>query len=160
MAQGPDTQHLLEANKAVARRLMDEVWGQGKVEVLDEIMAEDVVDHGAADASGGREAIKEAVTMIRSAFPDLHPVEVDLIAEGDKVVRRWIVSGSHLGNFLGLPPTGKPIRVTGINVDRIVDGRIVEYWHNFDMLGWLEQLGVSVPIELAASSSFAGQGSD
>ena len=157
MDERTETQQALEANKAVSHRLMNEVWGQGKVEVLDEIMSEDVVDHGAVDSSGGRNAIKEAVLMIRAAFPDFHAVEVDFIAEGDKVVRRWTIAGTHEGDFLGLPPTGRKVRVTGINVDRIVDGRIVEYWHNFDLLGWLEQLGVSVPIELASSSSFAGQ---
>jgi steroid delta-isomerase-like uncharacterized protein len=157
MADESEMQRALEANKAVSRRLMEEVWGQGNVDVLDEIMTEDVVDHGAADPSGGRDAIKQAVTMIRRAFPDLHPVEIDFIAEGDKVVRRWTIAGTHEGDFLGLAPTGRPVRVTGINVDRIVDGQIVEYWHNFDMLGWLEQLGVAVPIELGSSSSFAGQ---
>jgi predicted ester cyclase len=139
---------------------MDEVWGRGRVELLDEIMVEGVVDHGAEGQSGGRQAVKDAVRMIRGAFPDLQTVESDIVAQGDKVVRRWVNEGTHTGNFLGLAPTGNHIRVTGINIERIVDGRIVEYWHNFDMLGWLEQLGVTVPIQLPSTSSFAGEATE
>jgi len=154
------TAEVTDSNIAIARRLMDEVWGHGQVELLDEIMVEDVIDHGAEGQSGGRQAVKDAVRMIRGAFPDLQTVESDIVAQGDKVVRRWVNEGTHAGSFLGLPPTGNHIRVTGINIERIVGGRIVEYWHNFDMLGWLEQLGVAIPIQLPSSSSFAAEATE
>ncbi len=135
-----------EENKAIIRRLVEEVWNQGKLEVLDEILSP---DHDHRDVStpglrGGREGEKSLVTTYRSAFPDMRLTIEDLIAEGDEVVHRWTVRGTHRGELMGIPPTGKQVTVTGTSVDRIQNGRIMASWVNWDALGMLEQFGVTV----------------
>jgi steroid delta-isomerase-like uncharacterized protein len=85
---------------------------------------------------------KQLVTMYLAAFPDLHLTIEDQIAEGDKVVIRWTAHGTHKGNFMGIPPTGKEAVVTGITIDRFANGKTVEAWNNSDDLGLLQQLGV------------------
>jgi predicted ester cyclase len=80
--------------------------------------------------------------MYLTAFPDLHLTIEDLIAEGDKVVDRQTARGTHQGTFMGIPPTGKQITVTAMNISRIVGGKIVEHWVELDTLGMLQQLGV------------------
>jgi predicted ester cyclase len=83
--------------------------------------------------------------MYRTAFPNIHVTIEDQIAEGDKVVTRWTGHGTHQGELMGIPPTNKAVTVTGIAIDRIVAGKIVEHWENFDQLGMLVQLGVVPP---------------
>jgi predicted ester cyclase len=134
-----------ESNKAVARRFLEEVFGQGKLAVADEIVAPDHVDRGAGALPGlppGPEGSKMTVTLYRNAFPDIQFTIDEQIAEGDKVVTRWTGFGTHKGGLAGIPPTGKSATVTGIGVDRIVNGMIVESWGVFDQFGMLQQLGV------------------
>ena len=134
-----------EANKAIARRFLEEVFGQGKLAVADEIVASDHVDRGPGALPGmppGPEGSKMLVTVYRNAFPDVHFTIDEQIAEGDKVVTRWTGHGTHKGELAGIPATGKSATVTGMGVDRIVNGKIVESWGIFDQFGMMQQLGV------------------
>ena len=136
---------LTDTNKAVSRRFLEEVFGEGKLNVLDEIIAQDHVNSGPGTPPGlpaGPEGSKQLVTMYRNAFPDVHFTIDDQIAEGDKVWTRWTGHGTHTGELLGIPATGKSATVTGIGVDRIVNGKIVESWGIFDQFGMMQQLGV------------------
>ncbi len=134
-----------ETNKAVARRFLIEVFGQGKLAVADEIVAPEHVDRGPGSVPGlppGPEGAKMFVTVYRNAFPDVQFTIDEQIAEGDKVMTRWTAHGTHKGELAGVPPTGKSATVTGMAVDRIVNGKIVESWGIFDQFGMLQQLGV------------------
>ena len=132
-----------EELKAIFRRVFEEVYNQGKLNVADEIYAADYVLHNPASPEiRGPEALKQFFAMYRAAFPDLHYTVEDLIAEGDKVVARWTATGTHQGELMGIPPTGKQVVVTGISIVRITGGKIVEDDSNHDALGMLQQLGV------------------
>jgi steroid delta-isomerase-like uncharacterized protein len=135
-------------NKAIVRRYFHEAWNEGRPEVLDELLADDFVNHG---VFGGqppdREGAKLILRSFRAAFPDLRFTIEDMVAEEDKVVTRWTASGTHLGDLIGIAPTGRRITVTGIVINRIAGGRMVEHWSNRDDLGMMQQLGVIHGIE-------------
>ena len=136
---------LAETNKAVVRRFFEEVWNKGKLNVLDELIVKDHVSSGPGALPGlptGPEGSKQFVTVYRNAFPDVQFTIDDQIAEGDKVVTRWTAHGTHQGELVGIPATGKSSTVTGITENRIVDGKIVESWNIFDQFGMMQQLGV------------------
>jgi predicted ester cyclase len=117
-----------EENKAIVRRVYEEAITQNKPEVFDEIMSPDIVDHAPfPDQAPGSEGFKGVFAMMLSAFPDYHSTVEEQIAEGDKVVTRFISEGTHQGEFLGIAPTGNRVRVTGIDIDRLVEGKIVEH---------------------------------
>ena len=133
----------VEENKRIARRVFEEVWNQGKLNVADEVTDANYVSHGLGmEIPPGPAGTRQFVTIYRTAYPDTHFVVEDQIAEGDRVVTRWTAQGTHRGELMGIPPTGKRVTVTGITIDRIVGGKIVETWNNFDALGQLQQLGV------------------
>jgi steroid delta-isomerase-like uncharacterized protein len=139
-----------DSNKALIRRLFDEVFNRGAVEVIEELVAEHVLGHDATsqEPKRGRASVKQVAILFRTAFPDADYPLLDLIAEGDKVVARWELRGTHLGRFMGVPPSAKPVYVTGIVIYRVENQQIVEYWGNFDTLGLMRQLGVvSLPDE-------------
>jgi steroid delta-isomerase-like uncharacterized protein len=143
---------LLETNKTISRRFFEEVFGKGKLNVLDEIIATDHVNTGPGslpELPTGPEGARQLVTVYRNAFPDLHFTIDEQIAEGDKVVTRWTVDGTNKGELLGMPATGKSSTVTGIVVDRIANGKIAESWGIFDQFGMMQQLGVIPTPELA-----------
>lgn len=143
---------LTETNKAVSRRFFEEVFGKGKLNVLDEIIASDHVNSGPGTLPGlptGPEGAKQLVTVYRNAFPDVHFTIDEQIAEGDKVVTRWTADGTHKGELLGIPATGKTSTVTGVAVDRFANGKIVESWGIFDQFGMMQNLGV-IPTPEAA----------
>jgi steroid delta-isomerase-like uncharacterized protein len=133
-----------ETNKQVIRRFSDEVYSQGNLAAIEELVAEDYVEHSGPPQlpSQGREAVRALVTLFRSAFPDLHLQIDDLLTDGDYVTSRNLGMGTHLGEFFGIPATGKAGAMTGIHVYRIVDGKIAEHWSNSDDFGLLVQLGV------------------
>jgi steroid delta-isomerase-like uncharacterized protein len=134
---------MLETNKAIARRIVDEMFNQGRLEAADEIVTPDFVGHDPASPEpiAGPEGLKRNVEGYRTAFPDVRLTIDDEIAEGDLVVTRWTGRGTHQAELFGIPATGKQATVTGMTIDRIVDGRIVESWTNWDTLGLLQQLG-------------------
>ena len=134
-------------NKALSRRFFEEVFNAGNLDVVDELVAPDFVNHDAAtpEPARGVEGAKASITGYRDAFPDLNFTIEEQIAEGAYVTTRWSAKGTHEGDLMGIAPTGKQGTVTGISIDRIVDGRLVESWTNWDTLGLLQQLGV-VPV--------------
>ena len=143
---------LNEANKTVSRRFFEEVFSRGRLNLLDEIIAKDHVNSGPGTLPGlpnGPEGTKQFVTVYRNAFPDVDFTINEQIAEGDKVVTRWTAQGTHKGELMGTPATGKSATVTGISVDRLVNGKIAESWGIFDQFGMLQQLGVIPTPELA-----------
>ena len=136
---------MLEENKAVVRRWVEEAQNQHRLEVVDEIFAPDIVNHdapGGFPSPQGADGIREFFVMMFSAFPDFRAVIHEQIAEGDKVVTRKTVSGTHLGDFMGIPPTGKRMEVSVIDVVRVVDGKCTDHWSVVDQFGMMQQLGV------------------
>ena len=132
-----------EQNKALARRSLDEAWSQGNLDVIDEIFDADYVYHEPyVGEVQGSEGLKQVITMYRTGYPDLVFTSQDLIAEGDKVVHRWSCVGTHQGELMGIPATGKRTTTAGINIIRYEGGKAVEEWTSWDALGWLQQLGV------------------
>jgi steroid delta-isomerase-like uncharacterized protein len=131
-----------EQNKAVARRFL-EIFEEGNLDALDEILAEDAVDHDPYNPHGqeGLEGAKKTISMYREAFPDVSFEIEDQIAEGDLVVTRWTGTGTHEGELMGAQPTGQESSVTGITIDRIEDGKIVEGWTQWDVLGMMRNIG-------------------
>lgn len=132
-------------NKAIVRRYYEEVWNRGNLAILPEVVATEHEDHDPAPLVGGgqgRERVARIVAAYRAAFPDLHFTLEDMIAEGDTVVTRWMGDGTHRGALGDIPPTGRQAEVTGVFIDRLADGQIVESWICWDQLGLLHQLGV------------------
>ena len=137
-----------EETKAVARRINDEVWNQGNLDVIDELIADDAVISvvGAPQEIRGPAGFREFVTMYRTAFPDLRITVDEQIGEGDVVVNRWTATGTHEGDLMGIAATGKQATTAGININRISGGKLVQGWGIFDQLGLLQQIGaISVP---------------
>jgi steroid delta-isomerase-like uncharacterized protein len=137
----------VEQNKTSALRAIDEVWSKGNLDVVDELFDADYVYHEPyAGEIRGREGLKQVVTMYRTAYPDLQFTSEDLIAEGDMVVQRWSCAGTHQGELMGIPATGKRTATIGINIVRYEGGKAVEEWSNWDALGLMQQLGVIPPM--------------
>ena len=133
-----------EENKAIARRALEEVWsGQGDLDAADELYAPNWLDHDPASPEDirGPEGAKELASMYRNAFPDNRYSVEEQVAEGDMVVTRWIASGTHQGEIMGIAPTGNRVTYAGTSVERIVDGKIEETWDNYDALGMMQQIG-------------------
>ena len=134
----------LEENKATVSRIYDELWNERKLEVADELIAQESInyDTGLAPQPFGPEQMKGTVRMVTAAFPDnRHEVE-EVIAEGESVVLRCTLTGMHEGEFMGIPPTGRRIEVNEIHIYRLEDGKAVEHRAGRDDLGAMRQLGV------------------
>ena len=141
----------LEGNKELARAALD-IWSTGDFAQARDIFAPSYVMHQHHDPDGSgaldAEALVAFAARFRAAFPDFHD-RIDLqLAEGNLVATRFTSAGTHLGEFLGVAPTGRRLVWTGTVIDRVVDGRLVESWGNWDMLGMLQQLG-AVPLQPA-----------
>jgi steroid delta-isomerase-like uncharacterized protein len=134
---------MLEQNKALVRRLMEEVWNRGSLAAADELVAGDYVGHSspAGSETHGTPGYKRFFAGLRRAFPDFRVTVEDQIAEGDRVVCRWTARATHQGEYAGIPPSGKQGVVTGTSTFRIADGKVVECWTNSDDLGLLQQIG-------------------
>jgi steroid delta-isomerase-like uncharacterized protein len=133
-----------EQNKTIVRRFYDEVMSQGKVEVLDEIMVEDFIDHGETllGSPRGRDTLKQSIRGSRDVFLDLTVTLHDVIASGDMVGVRGTMRCTQQGEFLGVPATGNEISWSGLAMFRVVDGKIAERWFNSDSLNIVQQLGI------------------
>lgn len=130
-----------EQNKAVYRRFIEVIFNEGRLEQLPEIVTPDYVFRDAPPGTPpGPDAIRQVVTMFRTAFPDLKIVIEDQIAEGDKVCSRATTRGTHRGTIFGIPATGRAITMNGLTLVRIVDGRIAESWVKNDVMGLMNQL--------------------
>jgi predicted ester cyclase len=142
-------------NKAIVRRLYEVVWNKGNVDVADEVFAPEYVRHDSrpTDPPPGPEGQKRIAADFRGAFPDLR-WEVDFVVAGDDfVVGRWTASGTHLGRWGALEPTGRAMRFSGVNIFRFEGGKVVEIWNHRDDLGLMEQLGAPIYAGARSGSS-------
>jgi steroid delta-isomerase-like uncharacterized protein len=131
------------ANKEILRRYFEELFNRGDLSVADEIVGQDYINHQPAPGeTPGREGQKAFVSHLRSSFPDIHFKIEDMIAAEDKVITRVSITGTHQGEFAGIPATGRFAQVSAINIHRISDNQIQEGWLNWDALGFMQQLGV------------------
>ena len=123
-----------EANKRLARRIVEEMWNTRNPNVVDEVYS--------PDFGGGHAASRPFVAGNLAAFPDLEITIQDQIAENDLVVTRYVMRGTHRGQFASFPPTGKSFTITGIEMHRFADGKLIQLWNIPDLLGLLQQLGL------------------
>ena len=143
-APGPGCQHVcveLAENKALVRRYYDEVLTGRDRDLLAQLLDPSFVSHVSGGSDVGAGAYSAAVQATHAAFPALVVTVHDQVAEGDKVVTRWSASGTHAGDFAGVPATGRLVTVTGIHIHRVRHGRLVEHWEELNLLGVLRQLG-------------------
>jgi predicted ester cyclase len=157
-----------EKNKALVRWWWAEVWVKGNVNAMDEIMAPNYVDHpNLPGLSPGPEGMKQALSTYRTAFPELQATLDDIFAAGDRVVLRWSARDTHLGDWLGVPPTGHHFTMSGITIYRIAKGKAVEGWNSIEVNpteeekrwfteggGWPRRSGDTPAIERDPSPSF------
>lgn len=131
-------------NKKVVHRLIDEVFTQGRLSIIDEIFADDVLMHDATASKPkrGTQNYRQVVMAFREAFPDAKYYIDDLVAENDRVAARWRLEGHHEGMFMGKSPSGNEIKVSGIIIFRFEERKIVEYWGVFNTLSLMKQIGV------------------
>ena len=134
-----------EDMKDLVRRMYEEAWNENRLEVIDEICAPDYVGIGPYGNEHGPEAVKRGVANRRVAFPDIHVTIEDMVAEGDKVVARLTFRGTHKGEFQGVSATNKEVTWSGIWIYRVAGNKLVERWHNYDMLGLMQQIGAVRP---------------
>jgi steroid delta-isomerase-like uncharacterized protein len=143
-AQGMPREIVHKDNVALIRRWFEEVWNQGSEEAIDRMSASRVVGHGQVQHDKeihGLDEFKPFVRSIRAAFPDIHITIHEAFEEDDKVVARWTAQMTHTGKFLGFPASGRKATISGMSMQRIVDGKIVEGWDNWDQLGLMVQIG-------------------
>jgi steroid delta-isomerase-like uncharacterized protein len=131
--------------EVVTRRLFGEVFNHGRLDLIDELVAEDAVEHEELPISTGemRVDLRLWLTELRRAFPDYHVELQDLIVEGDTVVARERITGTNVGPLLGIPPTGRPICIEGIDIMRVDRGRVVEHWGIANGEAMSRQLGLA-----------------
>ncbi len=136
-----------EGNKTQYRRTFEEVFNQGNLALVDELVAPDFLDHEVPPGMNNRgpDSTRQIVTILRTAFPDLHFTIEELVAEGDTVAGRVTMSGTHLGPFQGIPPTGRSFQQAQMHFVRFRDGKAIEHRAVRDDLGMMRQLGV-IPI--------------
>src|SRR5262249_37294086 len=134
----------IEDNELLVSRYFNEVMNEGKLEVIDEIAAHNFAFRipTLPEPIRGPDGFKQFVTGLRNGFPDIHFTVEREIADGDKVAVRWLITGTHQGPFLGVPPTGKHVQDQGIDIFHIADNKILEIWVNENDLGLMQQLGV------------------
>jgi steroid delta-isomerase-like uncharacterized protein len=135
-------------SKTLAHEWFEEVWNKCQITAIDRLLAEDGIAHGLTDDQGnelrGPAGFKPFFLQLTKAFPDMHVEVADTVSEGDKIAARCVVTGTHRGDSLGVPPTNQPVQFTGIAILRIKEGKIVEAWNNFDFQGLSKQIGTLV----------------
>jgi steroid delta-isomerase-like uncharacterized protein len=133
-----------EGNKNIVRRLFEEVWNKGNLQVTDDLFTPNYTHHDSStpDVGRGPESERKRATLYRTAFPDLRLTVEDIIAEGETVVARWSCRGTHKGDLNGIAPTGKHVNITGISIARFTNGKMSEGFVNWDALSLMQQLGV------------------
>lgn len=146
---------MLTTVKDVVRRYREELWNRGDLRVADQIIAVNCIYHihdPITSISGmGPERAMKAVVLYRAAFPDLEFTIEDLFAEGDRAMVRWTARGTHQGELYGVLPSRMKITITGMDMFRVVDGKIQEYWVNWDTMGFMQQLGLE-PLAVSGSA--------
>ena len=139
------TTTMSEENKALADRFHMDVFQEEKLDAADEILSSDFLWHGGfspGEDQRGPEGTKQVANEVIGAFPDRRITHEEIIAEGDKVLIRWVLRGTHQGELMGISPTGRSVTVTGFDLFRIEGGKITEMWQEADQLGLMQQLGV------------------
>ena len=136
-----------DENKALVRRFVEEFWNEGNTTAADELMAADAEIHMPTGEVVDLDWLKGFAATWRGSFPDWHSTFEDLIAEGDRVAERWTGRGTHRGELQGIPPTGKRVEAPGSVFYRIVDGKIVEFRGQFDLMSLMQQLGAIPPLQ-------------
>lgn len=131
---------MVSENELVVRRFFIEIWNTGDLAVADELVASEHQHHLGDEILRGPEGVKGAVTWLRAGFPDLTFTMDDVVSDGDRVVVRWTATGTHGGTIFDVPPTGRRVRWTGIDLIRLEDGKLVELWAEADGAGLMEQL--------------------
>ena len=129
---------------AVVNGFIDEAWNSGRLDSAAHLLDENLIDHDPAQFPGrapGRDGLLQVAAMIRAAIPDLRRTVDMQIVDGDRVVTSFIDTGKHSGELFGVPATGRNVAVRGINIERVVDGRITEIWHVEDLFGLMAQIG-------------------
>jgi steroid delta-isomerase-like uncharacterized protein len=139
----------MQENEATVRRWVEEGCNNGDLAMVDTHYAPDYVGHGPGSDIVGEAAFRQFIRSWHTGFPDFHMALQDLIATGDQVAWRFILTGTHQGEFNGIPPTGRTMRSTGIVITRFADGKWAEDYIAFDLLGLLQQLG-AIPAPTAA----------
>jgi steroid delta-isomerase-like uncharacterized protein len=132
-----------EENKRITRLICEEIINKGNIDKADEVIAEDMRNHDPANPAQGREGFKRFFELFRAAFPDVQNTIEDIIAEGNTVVARVTIRATHTGEFMGIPPTGRKIETSVIDILRFKDGVVVEHWAQVDQLTMLRQLGLT-----------------
>jgi steroid delta-isomerase-like uncharacterized protein len=130
----------VEENKAIVHRFLEEVWGQGNLSLVDKIVAEDHVHHFTSRDIHGPEGVKQLVSGFRTFMPDVQGTYKDMIAEGDKVMVYFRLSGTDVGGYKDNPPSGKPVEYDGIDIFRLSQGKIAERWGVVDTLSLMYQI--------------------
>ena len=135
-----------DENKAVVQRILNEFWLGGNVGVLQELLASDCINHEQSNPElRGKEACKQWASDVRASnrqgFPDFDITVEDLVEEDDTVVKRWVFTGTHSGEYFGIPATGKRVTMRGITLYRLAGGKVSEMYWNYDVFGLLQQLG-------------------
>ncbi len=131
-----------EENKAIVRRWYEEGFNAHNVAIMDELFTPDFAEHIPGQANRGLAGSKEFLAGTFAAMPDMRLTIEDMIAEGEKVVARFTATGTPQGAFMGVPPTGKAVNTSTIEIIRLEQGKIAEHWVETDMLGLMQQLGV------------------
>jgi predicted ester cyclase len=137
--------------KKASRRIAEEVYSKGKLEVLDEVCDRGLRAYDPFTGEAGLDEVKESVRMYRSAFPDLDCTVLAQHMDGDCCISQWRSRGTHRGEFMGIHPTGTQASMDGISIDRYRGGKLVESWWQFDALGLLRQLGAAPSLGAGAS---------
>jgi len=138
---------MTKQSKALTRRIFEEMQSRGNLAIAADIFASDFVNHTPFGDMHGPEGAKQVARKLRTAFPDLQVTVEEQIAEGDKVATHWTARGTHQYKFQGIPATGKQMKIRGIVISQIADGKIVEQWGNPDVLGLMQQLGTVTALE-------------
>ena len=130
--------------KALMKRFNDEIMSQGKLEVIDELVSEDLVEHAAPPGvPANREGVRMFVQMFRDAFPDMKVTTIAVVVDGDEAWMHSSFTGTHKGELMGIPPTNKKVEVTQFDRVKFKDGKAIEHWGLSDDMGMMTQLGVA-----------------
>lgn len=130
-----------EDNKQVVSRIWDEIWNLGKLEVCEEVFSDDYFGHLPMMDVHGPEQFRQLVRAYRNAYPDVHLTVEDIFGMGDRMAVRWVSRGTHLGEMMGIPPSGGKIEIMGISLFRVENGKVAEEWEGFDTLKMMQQIG-------------------
>ena len=136
-----------DSDKALVRGIYDEVFSEGALDVIDEVVSPDAIDHAPPPfpVDDVREGLKQFTRLLRDAFPDLRVAVNDMVAEGDKVAVYYTVQGTYQGELMGIPASGNRVSVEGFDLIRVTDGICTEHWGVFDNGSLMEQMGAGPP---------------